>query len=92
MATTATGLTTRKADYFRLRDISAQIPVDFALPDRFSTAILTLQATNAWTWYNEDWVTGDPEMGLAGYQGAWLGNGTMPPPTWSMKGSLRLVF
>ncbi len=41
------------ADYFKLRSVSASIPVDFAFPDRISSAMLTLALNNAWDWYRE---------------------------------------
>ena len=42
-----------KADYFKLRSVSASVPVDFAFPDRISGAMLTLALNNAWDWYRE---------------------------------------
>ena len=41
------------SDYFKLRSISAAIPVDFAFPDRVSNATLTLALNNFWDWYRE---------------------------------------
>ena len=41
------------ADYFKLRSVSASVPVDFAFPDRISSAMLTLALNNAWDWYRE---------------------------------------
>jgi TonB-linked SusC/RagA family outer membrane protein len=41
------------ADYFKLRSLSASIPVDFAFPDRVSNATLTLALNNAWDWFRE---------------------------------------
>jgi len=41
------------ADYFKLRAVSASVPVDFAFPDRVSNAVLTLTLQNAWSWYRE---------------------------------------
>src|SRR5690606_25369068 len=41
------------ADYFKLRSVSATVPVDFAFPDRVSNATLTLALNNAWDWYRE---------------------------------------
>ncbi len=40
-------------DYFKLRSVSATIPVDFAFPDRVSNATVTLALNNAWDWYRE---------------------------------------
>jgi hypothetical protein len=41
------------ADYFKLRSVSATIPVDFAFPESVSNASLTLTLNNAWDWYRE---------------------------------------
>src|SRR5690606_9542363 len=40
-------------DYFKLRTVSATIPVNFAFPDRVSNATLTMVLANAWDWYRE---------------------------------------
>jgi outer membrane receptor protein involved in Fe transport len=48
------------ADYFKLRSVSAAIPVDFAFPQSVSNATLTLSLNNAFSWYREiPWF--DPE-------------------------------
>jgi TonB-dependent starch-binding outer membrane protein SusC len=41
------------ADYFKLRSVSATIPMGFAFPDRISNATLTLALNNAWSWFRE---------------------------------------
>jgi len=41
------------ADYFKLRSVSASVPVDFAFPDRISGAMLTLALNNVWDWARE---------------------------------------
>jgi TonB-linked SusC/RagA family outer membrane protein len=41
------------ADYFKLRSVSATVPVDFAFPQSVSNATLTLSLDNAWDWYRE---------------------------------------
>jgi TonB-linked SusC/RagA family outer membrane protein len=40
-------------DYFKLRSVSATVPVDFAFPDRVTNAQLTLTIANAYDWYRE---------------------------------------
>ncbi len=86
------GYSTIKGDYFKLRTVSAQVPLDFAFPDRISSSSLTLSVNNAWRWLNDDWKVGDPEMStpvdgiLSG------GAGSTPPPTYSFSASLRLQF
>lgn len=86
------GFNTRKADYFKLRTVSAQIPLDFAFPDRISNAALTLSVNNAWRWLNEEWTYADPEWGTD-VDGLLTGRPTMlPPPTYSFNASLRVQF
>ena len=41
------------ADYFKLRAVSATIPVDFAFPERVSNATMTVALNNAWDWFRE---------------------------------------
>lgn len=41
------------ADYFKLRTVSATVPVDFAFPENFSNATMTLTLSNIWDWYRE---------------------------------------
>ncbi len=40
-------------DYFKLRSVSATVPVDFAFRDRVSNATLTLAMNNLWDWFKE---------------------------------------
>jgi TonB-dependent starch-binding outer membrane protein SusC len=48
-------------DYFKLRAVSATVPVDFIFPDRVSNAAFTLSLANAYDWYREiPWW--DPEI------------------------------
>ena len=91
-STSTTGFSVRKGDYFRLRNVSAQIPMDFVFPERVSNSMLTLQLTNSYTWRNKDWGVFDPEMGLADTVGPWLGAGVLTPPTWGFTASLRVQF
>lgn len=41
------------ADYFKLRSVSATIPMDFAFPQSISNAALTLTLNNSFDWYRE---------------------------------------
>jgi len=83
------------ADYFKLRSVSASIPVDFAFPDRISGAMLTLALNNVWDWYREiPWydteITGNgSESGIAES----IGNATerLPGPA-TFRISLRVTF
>jgi outer membrane receptor protein involved in Fe transport len=84
-------LTTRKADYFRLRTVSAQVPLDFAMPDRVSNSSITFSLNNSWSWFNSDWTIMDPEMGRADALVPGPQN-TLPPTTWSGSASIRVQF
>ena len=80
-------------DYFKLRTVSASVPVDFAFPDRVSNATLTLTLNNAYDWFREiPWY--DPEIlsnGAATDDG--FGNPTerIPSPA-TFRISLRVTF
>ena len=52
-----------KADFFKLRSVSVQIPVPEAWIPGTSGANLTLSGQNLWRWTNEEWTHFDPEMG-----------------------------
>ena len=81
------------ADYFKLRSVSASIPVDFAFPDRISGAMLTLALNNAFDWYREiPWY--DTEIfGNDGATSDAIGNATerLPGPA-TFRISLRVTF
>jgi outer membrane receptor protein involved in Fe transport len=86
------GFNTRKADYFKLRTVSAQVPMDFAFPDRVSNSALTVSLNNAWRWLNDEWLYGDPEWGQD-VDGLTTGRPTLlPPPTYSFTASLKVQF
>jgi hypothetical protein len=86
------GYSTIKGDFFKLRSVALQVPLDFAMPDRVSNATLTLAAMNAWRWLNDQWLVGDPEMGIP-VDGLVSGRASSaPPPTYSLNASLRLQF
>lgn len=82
-----------KADYFKLRSVSASVPMDFAFPDRISNATLTISLNNALTWYREvPWY----ELEIQGNDAAvddGIGNATerIPAPT-TFRMSLRVTF
>jgi hypothetical protein len=82
-------------DYFKLRSISASVPVDFAFPARISSATLTVQMQNAFDWYREiPWydveLTSDAGAGLAGEGFANASERTPSPAT--LRFSLRVSF
>ena len=85
------GYLTWDADFFRLRSLSAQVPVDFAFPDRISSALLTLALNNSYTWKRMPYL--DPEM--RGNQGGVdLGQAIAArnPTPISFRASLRIQF
>jgi outer membrane receptor protein involved in Fe transport len=41
------------ASFFKLRSVSATIPVDFLMPDRFNSSILTMSLNNSFLWMKE---------------------------------------
>ena len=82
--------TNAPADYFVVRSVSAQVPVDFAFPDRISSALLTMSINNAWRWRNKDWIIMDPDMVTA--EGLVNGSNTRTAPVWNANVSLRVQF
>jgi hypothetical protein len=87
-----------EGDYFKLRSVTATIPVDFAFPDRFQAAVMTLTLGNAYTWKKDSiWGTyGVESAGNPGATGVDRGNGLggserTPAPT-TFRASLRVTF
>ena len=83
------------ADHFRIRSLSMQIPVDFAFPDRVSSSMLTITATEPFRWYNSQWIHMDPEMieQKGGSDSTYFrGPAQRLPPTWGVSTSLRVTF
>jgi TonB-dependent starch-binding outer membrane protein SusC len=53
---------TYKADYFKLRSVSATLPIGTLVPDAVRGATLTASLNNSWLWTKEiPWM--DPELG-----------------------------
>jgi TonB-linked SusC/RagA family outer membrane protein len=82
-------------DYFKLRSVSASIPVAFAFPDQVSNATLTLVLNNAYDWYREiPWydveLTSDNGIGQTGEGFANASERSPAPATFRM--SLRVTF
>jgi hypothetical protein len=84
--------------YFRLRNLTATIPMDFALPDRFTGAVLTVGWENPWLW-RKHLPFGDPEAGnntrrdaaAAPTDGMGIGNHRLPVPA-AVRVALRVTF
>ncbi len=79
-------------DFFRLRTLAASIPVDALMPDRISSAVLTLSLNESYTW-KKNFPDLDPEM--RGNEGAaetvQQVDNRVPMPI-SFRASLRIQF
>ncbi len=85
------GYLTWDADFFRLRSLSAQVPVDFAFPDRIGSALLTLALNNSYTWKRMPYL--DPEMrGNQGGNDLAQAIAARNPTPISFRASLRIQF
>jgi hypothetical protein len=51
-----------KADFFKLRDLTLRVPMEWAIP-KTSSATLSLTVQNWARWLNDDMRIFDPEMG-----------------------------
>ena len=85
-----------RADFFKLRDITARIPVPFRMGG-VTSATVSLSLHNWYRWVNSDFPIYDPEVsnGTGGEPAAQkvraTGGGTIPPPR-TFTASVRLVF
>jgi outer membrane receptor protein involved in Fe transport len=91
----ATGYSS-KADYFKLRSVSATIPVDFAFPERIQNALLTLSLDNIYTWSRESMfgtfaIENFSNAGIAIDQTGISSNERIPAPS-LFRASLRVTF
>jgi len=85
------------ANFFKLRDITLQVPLEAVVPWG-SSPTLTLSAKNAVRWFNDDWFAFDPEM-LANGDSDVAGTDQLeraitehvPPPS-TFTASLRINF
>ncbi len=81
------------ADFFRLRDVTLQAPVPFAIPGA-TRATVTLSLQNAVTWKNSDFRAMDPEMGSQNTSQDQLARRIaqhVPAPA-SFRASLRITY
>jgi hypothetical protein len=93
---TLTRIYNGKGDYFKLRNITATVPVDFMFPDRFRNATLTMTLGNIYTW-KADSVWGTYGVESSGNDGAndggsGLGGSERTPPPATFRASLRVTF
>ena len=82
------------ATFFKLRSVSANIPMNFMFPERFNTTMLTIALNNSYLWMKEmpfmdPETMGDPSG--SGPQRAFNFEETVPPPI-SFRISLRVTF
>ena len=83
------------ATFFKLRSVSASIPVDFAFPDRVGTSMLTIALNNSFLWMKEmpfmDPETSADPGGSDGPQQGYNFEETVPAPI-VLRVSLRVTF
>jgi TonB-dependent starch-binding outer membrane protein SusC len=72
----------RKDDFFKLRSVTATVPMDFMFPDRIQNAQMTIVMANAWTWSHSPW-------GINGVDGS---QKDRIPPATTLRASLRVTF
>ena len=83
-----------KGDFFKLRTVSATIPVSAIFPERVSNAIFTLSLRNSYLWmlempFMDPELTGDPSD--SGPQGGYGFEESVPAPI-TLHASLRITF
>ena len=83
------------ASFFKLRSVSATVPVDFAFPDQFGSAVLTMSLNNSFLWMKEmpfmDPETSADPTGPDGAQQGYNFEETVPAPI-TFRMSLRVTF
>ena len=82
-----------KGDFFKIRSVSATIPMDFAFPEKVSNATLTLALNNSYLWMR-DMPYMDPEAQADPYASGQQGynfEATVPAPL-VLRASLRITF
>ena len=80
------------SSYFKLRNVSAQVPVDFAFSDRITSSTLTLTLSNSYLWTKElPWM--DPEtLGNQGANSTGLSSSERVVSPVTLRLSLRVTF
>jgi len=86
------GTMIHKADFFKIRDVTARIPLGDLVPGS-SNSTLTLSAQNFYRWRNSDFPIFDPEMVTnTGFGNQVPGITEHIPPSASFLASVRVVF
>jgi hypothetical protein len=93
---TLTRIYNAPGDYFKLRNVTATVPMDFMFPDRFRNATLTMTLGNIYTW-KKDAIFGTYGIESSGNDGAndrgnGLGGNERTPPPATFRASLRVTF
>jgi TonB-dependent starch-binding outer membrane protein SusC len=82
-----------RSDFFKLRELTLQVPVPDQVIPQGSRATLTLSGRNLWRWTHSDWVTLEPEMaGNTGFDTQVRALTEHIPPPASFLASLRVTF
>jgi TonB-dependent starch-binding outer membrane protein SusC len=87
------GFWTEKADFFKIRELTLQVPVDFALP-MASSATFAVSARNIRVWTHEEFSAFDPEMVWAreGLTALTTGIAEVTPAPMQFTASVRVSF
>ena len=86
------GTMIHKADFFKIRDLTARIPLGELVPGS-SNSTLTLSAQNFYRWRNSDFPIFDPEMvSNTGFGDQVPSITEHIPPSASFIASVRVVF
>jgi hypothetical protein len=82
------------ADFFKVRELTLQVPVPARFVPGSSRASLTLSGHNIWKWVNDEFPVFDPEMGAAnsGFDTQVRSMLEHVPPPATYTASLRVIF
>jgi hypothetical protein len=82
------------ADFFKVRELTLQLPVPARFVPGSSRASLTLSGHNIWKWVNDEFPVFDPEMGAAnsGFDTQVRSMLEHVPPPATYTASLRVIF
>ncbi|MGH7465759.1 MAG: hypothetical protein ACREK1_11335, partial [Longimicrobiales bacterium] len=81
------------ADFFKIRDVTATIPIPGLLVPGATTATLSLSGHNIYRWVNEDFPVFEPEQGAnSGFNTTVRALLEHVPPPATFTAALRLTF
>ncbi|MDZ7779194.1 MAG: TonB-dependent receptor [Gemmatimonadota bacterium] len=85
------GLPMNRGDFFKLRNLSVQIPLSFWTS--VTNPTLTVSGRNVWKWLNDDWKVLGPEVGCnTGHSCLVINQQEHLPPATTWTASLRFGF